>query len=422
MNARLWWKWAGTLLLMVALMVLAVPGPIAARHALPAPPDRHALPAPSAATEPGLCQVASPNPDEVSVLNAVATVPNTMPTVRPMQMWAVGYTAGRLPASTARATLTMYYDGRNWNVVAAPSPGAINVLTAVAASGPNDVWAVGYTSDGSRTQPLMMHFDGKAWTLVPGVSVTTRPEPWNTTLTDVKIVTGRTDHDVVVVGYSTNWRGSLPYARYYNGQTWTAMNLPPAMLFGRFTALGGDSLYNLWAVGTIEDQATSTAYLFRYVDNWKYKGWTAVTSAPGALTDVAVVDDQVYMVGFDSIANNTETLAMIHTPSSGVTTHLKSMNKDFDHNYLTALAVSGGKVYAVGAAGNPNVEGSLETLVLAYTGSYFALVPSVSPGLVNELHGAAANGGTLWAVGAIQQGLGYSTLILSNQCNSLTTR
>lgn len=417
MNARQLWKWGSTLLLMVALLALVAPAPVAARHALPVPPARHALPAPSTATDLALCQVPSPNPDYVNVLNAVATIPHSLPSLTPMQMWAVGYTAAQLPVNTARATLTMYYDGRSWNIVPSPNPGTINVLTAVAASGPNDVWAVGYTSDGSRTQPLMMHFNGRSWELVPAVPNTDAPQPWNTTLTDVQIVAGWTEHDVVVVGYSTNWRGPLPYARYYNGKTWAPMNLPPSMVFGRFTALAGDSLYNLWAVGTIEDQEISTGYLFRYVDNWKYKGWTAVTSAPGILTDVAVVEGQVYMVGFDTVAQNTETLAMAYTPAGGVTTRVKTMNKDFDHNYLTALAVSGGKVYAVGAAGNPKVEGALETLVLAYDGGSFTLVASPSPGLVNELRGATISEGKLWTVGTIQQGLSYTTLVLAQLGN-----
>src|SRR5207245_672077 len=40
-------------------------------------------------------------------------------------------------------------------------------LTAVSAVAKNDAWAVGGTNNGEHTDPLVLHWDGRQWRIVP---------------------------------------------------------------------------------------------------------------------------------------------------------------------------------------------------------------------------------------------------------------
>jgi hypothetical protein len=80
--------------------------------------------------------------------------------------WAVG--------SFFRASgwhnLVLHWDGVAWSQVDAPSPGLEdNNLEAVIALGADDAWAVGDAADSgvSSRQPVVLHWDGSAWSLVP---------------------------------------------------------------------------------------------------------------------------------------------------------------------------------------------------------------------------------------------------------------
>src|SRR5262249_44086162 len=74
----------------------------------------------------------------------------------PTAAWAVGGTAiPLLPGgggwTNPRKPLTMHWDGQSWSTVAAPPSRA--PLDAVAATSPNDVWAVGEVDIDSETLP-----------------------------------------------------------------------------------------------------------------------------------------------------------------------------------------------------------------------------------------------------------------------------
>ena len=80
-------------------------------------------------------------------------------------VWAVGFYEA---ASGAYQTLALHWNGSAWKVVPSPNPSqTVNVLTAVAAVGPGDIWAVGYMNGGA-SQPLVEHWNGSAWRVVAG--------------------------------------------------------------------------------------------------------------------------------------------------------------------------------------------------------------------------------------------------------------
>lgn len=107
--------------------------------------------------------VASPNTNVLNSLHAVATVPGTN------TVWAVGDATRSVTdgVSTLRS-LVEFWDGSTWSVVASPNVGTgNNSLTAVVATGPTDVWALGYYDDVTGSIPirktLALHWNGTAW-------------------------------------------------------------------------------------------------------------------------------------------------------------------------------------------------------------------------------------------------------------------
>ena len=76
----------------------------------------------------------------------------------PNDVWAVGYTND---PKGLRRTLAMHYDGRAWRVVRTPNPSSTdNVLEDVVVVGPTEAWAVGWSANG----PITMRWDGTRWT------------------------------------------------------------------------------------------------------------------------------------------------------------------------------------------------------------------------------------------------------------------
>ena len=81
-------------------------------------------------------------------------------------IWATG--AVGTPEGRPRPLL-LHYDGRAWTRVQAPAlDGRYGELAGLAAAGPNDVWAVGTEEIGApaKDHGLVAHFDGHSWTRV----------------------------------------------------------------------------------------------------------------------------------------------------------------------------------------------------------------------------------------------------------------
>src|ERR1700720_3783601 len=152
-------------ILAVALSALAA-GPSQVHAELPA---TMASPAPATCTQ-AWQVVASPNGSGGdNTLDGLAVVSAS-------DIWAVGNTGtGANPLST----LTEHWNGSAWSVMASPN-GAfpVNRLLGVDAVASNDVWAVGYSDNGSvsnnQSRTLILHWTGNSWSAVPSPN-TTRP-------------------------------------------------------------------------------------------------------------------------------------------------------------------------------------------------------------------------------------------------------
>jgi len=108
--------------------------------------------------------IPSPNPTSFAVyLSSIASA-------GPNNVWAAGY---YLDDAGVYRTLAERWDGSSWTIVATPNAGnGDNALNGLAATGSNDIWAVGYwlSAPGASSATLILHFNGTAWSVVPSPS------------------------------------------------------------------------------------------------------------------------------------------------------------------------------------------------------------------------------------------------------------
>jgi hypothetical protein len=111
---------------------------------------------------------AEPEPGTGRVDNSLQAVA----AVAPDDAWAVGSyqeKGTRLDEPATDRPLALHWDGNRWTVVQLPDVGQ-GGLNGVAARAADDVWAVGQTvassGDDFTVTPLLLHWDGTAWSRV----------------------------------------------------------------------------------------------------------------------------------------------------------------------------------------------------------------------------------------------------------------
>jgi hypothetical protein len=281
---------------------------------------------------------------DIDSLNSVVALSTT-------DQWAVGSWL-HYPDAYTFHTLVEHWDGSSagWTIVPSPNPLVLNsYLYGVAASGPNDVWAVGGTDQsGPPYHSLVEHWDGTSWSIVfpasfPGVL-----------------------YGVVALGPNNVWAvGTENYPgrgliEHWDGTTWTASYLRFAALLRGVAAVGPQEL---WAVGQRYGRFnpfgdTTLAMHF------KGRVWSQVPS-PSPLSE-----------------------------------------NSNDQNWLTSVsAVAANDVWAVGRDGNHDGGPLDQTLIEHWNGARWSVVPSPDPGGVsndNDLWGVAAVAAAdVWAVGGV---------------------
>jgi hypothetical protein len=152
----------------------------------------------------------------------------------PNNVWAVGYWGH---AATGFSTLIEHWDGASWSIVASPNPSGDNFLSAVSATGANDILAVGRSRNPStfRTTTLIEHWDGNSWSKVIGFGV----EPESAA------------YGVAAVSPSDAWAvgdgGGLALIGRWAGSSWIVF--PSPNVTGRLLATSAITPCDVWAVG-----------------------------------------------------------------------------------------------------------------------------------------------------------------------------
>ena len=166
-----------------------------------------------------------------------------------------------------------------WSVVASPAvPGG--ELDAVAPRAGDDVWAVGavpssFAGSRKRRRPLVEHWDGRRWTVVPSARVSG----------ELDAVAAIAADDAWAVGWSEDVPALI---EHWDGRSWNRVAVPwPARLRG----VAATSATDVWAVGSNDSGAL--------VLHWDGTRWSRVARRQKASLEavVALSATDVWAVG-----------------------------------------------------------------------------------------------------------------------------
>jgi hypothetical protein len=332
-------------------------------------------------------RVPSPNRgDQSSYLSALAAI-------SPSDVWTVG--AWYRPISTP-GTLTEHWNGSAWSIV--PSPNVTqgyNELYGIAAGSSTDVWAVGYhniAAYGSE-KTMALHWNGSRWSVVP-----TRNLGPNANFLLAASAVASDDVWAVGLGASTSNEVGRPLIQHWDGARWSLV--PNPSLGGAFgilnevVTLASD---DVWTVGS-HDGST-------LIEHWDGSSWTVVPSPNGPLAESelyavsAAGPDDLWAVGqsYNFLAG--ETLAE-HWDGAAWTV-VPSLDAVPPFTALYGVhALGPNDVWAVGSTYDP-VAVDYKTFTQHWNGSTWTVVQSPNPGpLYDQLFDVVGfPGGDVWAAG-----------------------
>jgi hypothetical protein len=307
--------------------------------------------------------VPSPNVEPATESNRLTAVT----AASEFDVWAVGdhYVEGG-EGSGPSQPLIEHWDGKGWSIVPSPGPGGPASLQAVAALSANDAWAVGYSDASEGGSALIEHWDGTKWTL----SSTPATGHRNDLLNAVAVVSA---DDVWAVGGWADGHGKAgTLTMHWDGFAWSVVDSPdPApdphvgWSYPSLNAVVATATDEVWAVGVRDNLAVSDGPSNTLVLRWDGSSWQVVAS-PDALG------------------------------ASG---------KPFDE--LTGLVAYGGGLWAVGSYGDSSGTPHEHPLVERWAGSQWSLVNAEAPPGRHAFQAVTATGASdAWAVGASYEGGG----------------
>jgi hypothetical protein len=197
---------------------------------------------------------------------SVFTFLNGTVALSPSDVWTVGWTG--VAGTTTLNSEALHWDGHKWaSVRTAPGLG-INGLQSVSATGPSDIWAVGFLVAGS----LIEHYDGQKWATVPC--------PCQGTASQLNGVDARTASDAWAVGwfYPGHRKTSAAFAQHWNGHHWTQVTTAP--LSGSYIQLNSVldlGPGNVLAVGDYETKPHGKYVQHELAEHWNGQAWQRVS-------------------------------------------------------------------------------------------------------------------------------------------------
>lgn len=193
----------------------------------------------------------------------------------PDDAWAVG----TAPCCGTEQRQISHWDGTSWRPVTLPAvpPGATYpTLSTVGASSANDVWVFGAGMDGPA---FGHHWDGTAWR--------TTAFGQNDRITDS---TDIGPANVWATGLRWTGTGDAPLVEHYDGAQWTSTSLPDGVT--EVNAISASSANDVWLMGS---DGTGPVTLHWTGSTWR----TAVLPPPPLDEGVSVAGADVLAVGPD---------------------------------------------------------------------------------------------------------------------------
>jgi hypothetical protein len=252
-------------------------------------------------------------------------------------VWAVGYSQ---PTSRlSEAALTEHFNGSAWSVVPAPSQGNVSWLTGVVAVAADDAWAVGAgtASGGEGFDPIALHWDGSAWNASP---VTAPP-----TGGLFAAVAAAGPDDVWAVGNSGLNNTSSTLVEHFDGHEWSIVRSPHRGIPSRLEGVAIAGPDDVWAVGQ-SAAAIGAPRMLR--EHWDGRRWSVPDGAAkrGNLAAVsAAATGDVWAAGQGAVL--TSTVAARFDGSSWRSTHSRNPSP-VENELLGVSTVSPTETWATG--------------------------------------------------------------------------
>jgi hypothetical protein len=199
-------------------------------------------------------------------------------------VYAVGWQAA---SNGGSLTLVEHFDGNKWSVVSTPNVNKTgNYLNAVFGSSTNDIWAVGDSvAPNSPVQTIVEHFNGVKWSIIPSPNPLTGPSDQNV----LTAVTATSPSDVTAVGFilSAAQLNVETLVEHWDGTKWTvvpsANGSSASNTVNKLLGVSALSPTNVYAVGWFIDDA-SLGQEFSMVEHFDGSYWTLI---PNPVTGVA---------------------------------------------------------------------------------------------------------------------------------------
>lgn len=315
--------------------------------------------------------------------------------------------------------LAEHWDGSEWTEVAVPSGPPLSAVVAPAAS---DAWAFAYGPSRSAE-----HWDGSAWTSV------SLPAPKGAGTVALVRAAATSAGDVWAVGSWEGGKSSMlrPLVEHWNGRAWKVVPTPPVGVYGALEGVTALSPTNVWAVGAAGVNVGKRIALRTLVLHWNGRKWARVPSPNPATAATAAAEKSdalvavagasardVWAVGSYFVRSGRQhtnrTLALhwngrrwtqVPSPSPGGNSRVSVLD--------AVTAVSATDVWAVGRY----VRHGNRTLIEHWDGTRWRVVSSqglgalvgiaaLSPGDVWTVGGSAVGhwDGSAWSVGATLAG------------------
>ena len=337
--------------------------------------------------------VSSPNVERYNKLAATAVVADD-------DVWAVGFSVMQENTNTVPYhALIEHWDGVRWTIVAAPTPQFSSELLGISAVAANDVWAVGFNAPQSGfvpPQPLIEHWDGSEWTVVPSPN----PNGWSW----LNAVAAVASNDVWAVGQSR----SEAVFMHWDGSEWTVVPSPDnAGQRFAITAVASDDIWSSGR-GRFDNSGIFT--------HWDGMSWNTVFPgdvvgemfgiSAAATTDVWSVGHAEF-VQCDDTCTYFEFAVVAHWDGSGWQRVAGPLADNSYSGFQTVAAQSAQGIWVTG-------HNAYETIVNLWDGAQWIDAPSVNAGAgAGFANLAPTPNGDVWAVG---------TLVAGSQRRTLTAR
>ncbi len=328
--------------------------------------------------------------------------------ITPQDIWAVG--SIRNSTSSLRVQpLLEHWDGASWNIVNGANTQALlqssgnwdqASLSHIAVISADDIWAVGgvgaYSYDAysnyqsSTGKPLIEHWNGWQWQLVPGASGITESY---SVLNDLVAISA---NNIWAVGFAADsaWSHTTALVEHWDGSRWTRVPQPQfSPQVGVLDHISATSASDIWVIG----RASPFFQTFPLIEHWDGHTWSVTylsAAGLGAANALVTLSASDIWVAGSAPQVNSDPVSPLIIHWNGQSWTRAAGNKELGAgNTILGLKIENANdIWAAGSAAGGH------SLILHWNGQRWKTIQHQSPPFA-YLSDIAISGGRIWAVG-----------------------